>query len=74
MHEVLFCVDLLEDYTLIDRDLLLSSGIKPVFVYKSFEKKDIYADCETIDDFNFSELLKAAKEVKADKIICFSEV
>ena len=52
MDTVLLCVDLFEDYSLIDRDLLLSSGVKPVYVYKTSEKQVIYADCAIVGDFN----------------------
>lgn len=69
----LLCIDPLQDYELIDYELLLKLGIKAIFLIKD-ESKAIYSQATVlVNSFSFEDILAICDLIRPDYIACFSE-
>lgn len=73
MNTKLLCIDSIEDYELIDQDLLRENGIEVLFASKKPGKKRPMQHCIPIDSFDFEALYSLCETIKPDYIVCFSE-
>ena len=69
----LLCIDPLQDYELIDCDLLLQLGISPVFLIKDESKFVKDRENVLVISFAFEDLLAICDSICPDYIVCFSE-
>ena len=67
------CIDPLQDYELIDIDVLSQRGIAPVFVVKESSKAVKEREHVLVNSFSFDDLLMICDSVQPDYIVCFSE-
>lgn len=71
--KTLLCIDSLQDYDLIDHELLFSLGIHTQFLIKDLSKASIYSNTVFTKSFSFEDLFIICNSVRPDYIVCFSE-
>lgn len=69
----LLCIDPLQDYELIDCDLLLQLGIAPFFLIKDASKSVEDRENVLVNSFLFDDLFAICDSIRPDYIVCFSE-
>ncbi|CZJ33748.1 Uncharacterised protein [Legionella pneumophila] len=69
----LLCIDPLQDYELIDCDLLIQLGISPIFLIKDVSKFVKDRGNVLVSSFSFEDLLAICDSIRPDYIVCFSE-
>ncbi|HCX3372271.1 ATP-grasp domain-containing protein [Legionella pneumophila serogroup 2] len=69
----LLCIDPLQDYELIDCDLLVQLGISPIFLIKDESKFVKDRENVLVSSFSFEDLLDICDSIRPDYIVCFSE-
>lgn len=72
MNIKLLCVDVLEDYSLIDDEYLNGLGIDLSILYTS-KNSESKKNGIKIDKFNFEEIFRVSKSIMPDRIVCYSE-
>ncbi|RUR14108.1 acetyl-CoA carboxylase biotin carboxylase subunit family protein [Legionella sp. km772] len=72
MNTKLLCIDSLEDYDLIDCDLLRVNGVEVIFTSKK-EPADNQRSYVQVSSFDYDSLYDLCKKTKPDYIACFSE-
>ncbi|AMP88316.1 ATP-grasp domain-containing protein [Legionella pneumophila] len=71
--KTLLCIDPLQDYELIDCDLLLQLGIVPLFLINDVSKSVKDRKNVLVTSFSFEELFAICDSISPDYIVCFSE-
>ncbi|KTD71792.1 putative Glutathione synthetase ATP-binding domain-like protein [Legionella steelei] len=71
--KTLLCIDPLQDYELIDCDVLRQKGITPVFLIKEPSKAVKDREHILVNSFFYEDLLTICASVRPDFIVCFSE-
>ncbi|WP_058533778.1 ATP-grasp domain-containing protein [Legionella saoudiensis] len=71
--KTLLCIDPLQDYELIDCDLLVQLGISPIFLIKDESKFVKDRENVLVSSFSFEDLLAICDSIHPDYIVCFSE-
>ncbi|HBD7399090.1 ATP-grasp domain-containing protein [Legionella longbeachae] len=71
--KTLLCIDPLQDYELIDCDLLRQLGVSPFFLIKDELKFVKDRENLLVSSFSFEELLAICDSFRPDYIVCFSE-
>lgn len=72
MNTKLLCIDSLEDYDLIDCDLLQANGVEVLFASKK-EREDNPQHYIRVNSFDYESLYALCKTIEPDYIACFSE-
>lgn len=73
MNTKLLCVDTLEDYDLIDHNLLQKEGIEVFFASKKSCTDESSQHYVLINSFDYESLYSLCETIKPDYIACFSE-
>nr|WP_248295714.1 hypothetical protein [Legionella pneumophila] len=71
--KTLLCIDPLQDYELIDCDLLLQLGIVPLFLINDVSKSVKDRKNVLVNSFSFEDLFAICDLISPDYIVCFSE-
>lgn len=71
--KTLLCIDPLQDYELIDCDLLLQLSINPFFLVKDESKVIKDHESVLVKSFSFEDILPICESIQPDYIVCFSE-
>lgn len=69
----LLCIDPLQDYEIIDENLLGSYGIETVFASKSIQNLNETKNHVLIDNYSYDDIYRICELVRPDYIACFSE-
>lgn len=73
MNTKLLCIDTLEDYELVDADLLLKNNIEVIFVCKHNSKLIPFKNYVLVNSFNYEDLYSICESTVPDYIVCCSE-
>lgn len=71
--KTLICIDPLQEYELIDCDLLVQLSISPIFLIKDESKFVKHRENVVVSSFSFEDLLAICDSIRPDYIVCFSE-
>ncbi|HAT1800859.1 TPA: ATP-grasp domain-containing protein [Legionella pneumophila] len=69
----LLCIDPLQDYELIDCEMLLQLGITPFFLIKDASKAVKDRENVLVNSFSYEDILAICDSIRPKYIVCFSE-